>query len=346
MKLIIFAGGGGTRLWPLSRQEMPKQFNKIFSGKSTMQLSVERVSESFGIENIFIQTLKKYKKIIEDQIPELPDSNIIIEPEKRDVGPAVCFGMLELKKRGFSGPTAVLWADHLIKKPGEFIKALRIGEGLILKNPNRIIFLAEKSRFPNNNLGWIKIGKKIGEIDGKDYYEFIGFKYRPSLEECRVWHESEIYFWNPGYWITSIDFLLDQYKNLSPEIYKNIISGNYCNIVKTHFDNAIAEKINPGNAIVILTDMGWSDPGTLYALKEVMAKNKMDNVIKGKVASLDMADCLVYNLEDEKLVTTIGLTGTVIVNTRDALIVVAKDDVVKITKLLEIIREQGLESYL
>lgn len=346
MKLIIFAGGKGTRLWPLSRENSPKQFDKLFEGKSTLELAIDRVQGAFGLENIFIQTIEKYKKSVMAQVPSLNKSNIIIEPAMRNLGAAVCLSALELKKRGFSGPMAILWSDHLMKNEKEFISALKGAEKIISQKPNSFVFLAEKPRFANNNLGWIKVGDKSNGIEGADCYSFEGWKYKPDSEDCQRMFQSGQYFWNPGYFITSIDFLINQYINLAPEIYTAVSQGRYLAAPETHFDRAIIEKLDPSKAAVIKTDMGWSDPGTLYALKEALEKNKQSNVLKGSVASMNCSDCLFYNLENNKLVAAIGLSGTVVVNTPDAVIVVPKDEVVHITELLKKIKEKGLERYL
>lgn len=346
MKLIIFAGGSGTRLWPLSRENSPKQFDKIFDGRSTIQLAVSRVEPAFGLNNIFIQTQIKYKDIVREQLPGLPEDNIILEPERRDLGPAVCLGMLELKKRGYLGPVGILWADHLMDDVDEFTTALAAGEKLIDEQPDRFVFLAERSRFANNNLGWIKVGEKIGQKEGKDFYRFAGWKYRPPQEECEDMHKSPEYFWNPGYFITSVDFLIKQYELLAPAIYQPILAGDYAAAEKAHFDEAIIEKVDLSKAVVIITEMGWSDPGTLYALKEALEDNSEANVIQGKITMLDTKDCLIYNFEPKKLVAVIGLKGMVVINSDDALIVVPKNEVVKITKLIQQMREEGHHSHL
>ena len=346
MKLIIFAGGIGTRLWPLSRENSPKQFDRIFAGKSTLELAIERLETAFSLNDIFIQTQDKYFEIIRQQVPGLPAENIILEPARKNLAPAVCFAMVELKKRGFKGPVAILWADHLMENILEFTMALKIGEKLIEENPDRFIFLAEQSRFANNNLGWIKIGEKLGEIENKSYHSFAGWKYRPAIQECLVMHQSPEYFWNPGYFITSLEFLLKKYQELAPEIYQKVVTENYHLAEELHFDQAIIEKVDLSQAVVILTEMGWSDPGTLYALKEALAEDSEANVIYGKVTTLETKDSLIYNLEKEKLVATIGLEGMVIVNTPDALIVVPKEEVVKISKLIEKMKQEGLTQHL
>jgi mannose-1-phosphate guanylyltransferase len=346
MHLIIFAGGVGTRLWPLSRENSPKQFDKIFSGKSTIQLAIDRIAPYFGIDNVFVQTVDKFSGVIAKQLRNLPTDHILVEPARRDLGPAVCFAMLELKKRKIAGPVALLWADHLMENTEEFVKALQLGENLIKEDPDRFIFLGEEPRFANNNLGWVKIGKKIGRIDSADYFAFEGWKYKPPMAECDKMYKSGKYYWNPGYFISSVEFILKQYKNLSPQIYNAVSKNKYATAEALHFDTAIIEKVDMTNAVVIKTNMGWSDPGTLYALKEALEKENGANVVKGNVVEIDSSDSLIYNFEKKKLITAVGLQGMVLVNTRDALIVVPKEKVVRVTDLLKKIKDMGLHEYL
>jgi mannose-1-phosphate guanylyltransferase len=346
MKLVIFAGGIGTRLWPLSRENSPKQFDKFFSGKSTLQLAVERVAPAFGPENIFIQTVSQYREVVSAQVPDLASDHIIIEPERRNLGPAVCLSVLDMKRRGFTGAMSILWADHLMDHPDIFIKALHTGAGLINRDPDRFVFLGEHPRFANNNLGWIKTGAKIGTAEGLDYFAFKGWKYKPTPEECEVLFRSGESFWNPGYFITSIAFLEEQYRVLAPDIYNAVKNGRYSTAEATHFDRAIIEKVDLSRAIVIKTNMGWSDPGTLYALKEALQKSEEANVVNGETSFLETTDSLLYNLEEGKIIAGVGLKGMVVVNTPDALVVVPKDKVVMITDLVKKMKAEGKTKFL
>ena len=346
MKLVIFAGGIGTRLWPLSRVNSPKQFDRIFNGKSTLQLAFDRIAPTFGADNIYIQTSPLYKDAIVEQLPQLPAGNVFVEPDRRDLGPAVCFAVNELKKRGQSGAVALLWADHLMERTEEFSGALQSAEEMISADGDRFVFLAERPRFANNNLGWIKVGKKKGSSGSRDIHGFEGWRYRPPQEECDEIYRSGNAFWNPGYFVTSIDYLLDSYRRLAPEIYDHIAAGRYDLAAPLHFDEAIIERLDLSNAVVIKTNMGWSDPGTLYALKEALEKSQSENVIHGKVSCLHSEDSLLYNLDDKKVLAAVGLKGMVVVNTRDAILVAPKDEVVHITKLLKKMKEEGLEEYL
>ena len=346
MKIIIFAGGIGTRMWPLSRINSPKQFDTIFEGKSTLQLAYERVAPTFGSVNIYVQTMEMYAEIIKKQLPELPAENLFLEPARRDVGPAVLFSIDKLKNSGYSGSIAIIWADHIMDRVFEFTSALKAAEKLIEKKPERFIFIGEKPRFANNNLGWIKVGEKCEEIENRDCFSFLGWKYKPKKEVCEQMFASGEYFWNPGYFISSVDFLLECYKKLAPEIYECVTNGKYAESPKASFDAAIIEKVDLGNAVVLKTDMGWSDPGTLYALKEALEESPEANVEKGNVINYETADSLVYNMEEGKILATVGLKGMVIVNTKDALLVAHKDNVIKITELLKKMKEEKLDKYL
>lgn len=357
MKIIIFAGGIGTRMWPLSRKSFPKQFIKMFGGRSTLELAVSRV-KPFGLENIMIGTLKQYVPLTKKYLPKINKKNIVGEPTLRNVAPAIGLNLIKLRKQGYKGPIAILWADHLMKREENFLRVLKEGEKLIKQNPNRLIFIAEKPRFPNNNLGWIHIG---GEIQ-KGVYKFLGWKYKPEINLCKKMFNSKKWFWNPGYFVMDVDFALSLYETLQPEMYKGLIKIEksigtkkeksvvekiYPTFEKIHFDNAIAEKVSPDQAVVLKSDMGWSDPGTLYAMKEALVLEKDENLEKGNIFSFETKDSLFINEEKGKLLTSIGLEGLVIVNTKDVILVVPKDKVTEVSSLIkELEKDKKMEKYL
>ena len=350
MKIIIFAGGTGTRFWPLSRKKFPKHFKKIFNGekkqKSTLQLAVDRVEKTFGSDNIYISTNENYVSLVKDQLPQISTTNIIAEPMKRDVGPAVGFALINLRKLGYRGPVALLWADHLIGDVEEFINALKAGRDIVYKTPEKVVMIAEEPRYPENNLGWIHIGNNISE----NLFEFKGWKYRPAVDECKRMFESNQWKWNPGYFVGDVDNLLSLYKHYQPSMYKILVKIEqsigtseetatlhklYPKLEAIHFDTAIAEKIEHTEAIVVCVKMHWSDPGTLYALKEGLLGKTDQNLEKGRVYTLKTSDSVVINEDKHKLVTTYGLEGIVVVNTPDALIVTHKDKISQMTELVQ-----------
>ena len=169
MKIVVFAGGVGTRLWPLSRKNSPKQFEKILGDKSTLQLAVDRLRPDFAFEDIYIATGKKYEKIVRQQLPKIPAQNFIFEPAIRDVGPAVGMAMSVIGKEHPNSPVAILWSDHFVKKERRFREVLHFAEDLVRENNSSLILIGQRARFANQNLGWIEFGQEIREIRGTKF---------------------------------------------------------------------------------------------------------------------------------------------------------------------------------
>lgn len=350
MKAIIFAGGAGTRLWPLSRKNSPKQFRKIVNDKSTLQLAVDRLRPDFSLEDIYVATNAVYKDAVGEQLPELPEQNFIFEPEKKDVGPAIALMAGIFSRKQPKEPMAILWSDHLVKKISQFKKILKVAGNYIKKNPEKIVFIAHKPRFPSFNLGYIHFGGKIQTADGITFLKFEGFKYRPDEQTAKKFFNSRNYAWNLGYFVTTAEFIYRAFQHFAPNIYKNtekilscygkrnyqqVLKREYGNVESINFDNAILENLDKKDALVIVEDIGWSDIGAWEALKEALENHPDENVIKGKVHLEDVRDSLIYNYEDKKLIVGIDLEENIIVNTHDVILITKKNSVSKIKKLVE-----------
>ncbi len=350
MKAIIFAGGAGTRLWPLSRKRSPKQFEKIIGEKSTLQLAVERLYPDFKPNDIFISTNSIYRNIVFSQLPNIPKNNFIFEPEKKDVGPAVALVMGMLVKKGVNEPVVIIWSDHLVKKAAKFRQIINSAGAFIRKHPNKIIFIGHKARFASQNLGWIAYGQQTDKINGTALYEFSGFKYKPDLETAHKFFTSGKHAWNLGYFVTTPSFIYEAFKRLAPAVYQGIeqilsnlgkknfnkqFSKIYSGVESIHFDNAVLEKLSKDDAYVVVEDIGWSDVGAWEALKEALEKHPAENITRGKVYLEDSKDSLVYNYDDKKLIVGIDLDGAIVVDTKDVLLVAKKTSVPKIKKILE-----------
>lgn len=356
MNAVIFAGGVGTRLWPLSRKKSPKQFEKIIDNKSTLQLAAERLQPDFSWKNVYVSTGEAYVPIVHGQLSELPAGHVIGEPEMRDVGPAVGLMAAILSKEAPDEPMAILWSDHLVGKDALFRKILRVAGEYIKEDPAKIIFVAQKPRFASENLGWIEYGDPVTKKERIAFHTFIDCQYRPGKETAQRYFKSGHHGWNLGYFVTSPRFLLSLYQRFVPNVYSGLVKiagawhtgkaaevlGNvYPTLEKIHFDNAILEKLDPSQALVISENIQWSDIGAWEALKEALAEAQEKNVTQGKVMLNDTQDSLVYNYTDQ-LIVTIDLDDMLVVNTSDVVLVCKKGSVPKIKKLVE--RMSGTEN--
>lgn len=349
MKAVIFAGGVGTRLWPLSRKNTPKQFGKIVGDKSTLQLAVERVLPIISLKDIFISSGQRYGEVLRGQLDTLPVENFILEPEMRDVGAAVGLVAAILEKISPDEPFIILWSDHLMKNEQMFRNILLAAEKILEKEKDKIVFIGQKSRLATQNLGWIEFGEKLQDVDGLSVYEFESLHYRPTLQKAEEFHVSEKHAWNPGYFGTTPRFLMSLYRKHAPEMagkltkiqeawgtdsYSAVLAEVFPTLEKISFDNLILEKMGEGDGYVIGADFGWSDVGAWEQLKEALSNSTDENVTKGKVMLTDSRDSLVFNYTDQ-MVVGIDMSEFLIINTEDVTLVCPKNSVPKIKKLVE-----------
>ncbi len=356
MYAVLFAGGVGQRLWPISRRNTPKQFTPILGTKSSLQLAVEHLLPIIPLENIFISTNERYGELLTQQVPELPKDNFILEPVRRDVAAAVAYAFLKLQQKGLSGPILFQWSDTYVRHDDRLRAAIDVGQELIKDNPQRLVFLGETPRFVSENLGYIEHGQEVGRVWDMPFYEFRSMVYRPHTERCAQMIRAGNYVWNSGFYVTTIEFIADQYRKFTPQITQIIdeilkdegtdqeypsLHQLYPTIPTMHFDESFLMRLQPDQALLLKVNLGWSDPGSLYSLKEALQSSRDSNVTQGEVVSVDTRDSLIINEEEGKTISVMGLQGLMIVNTPDALLVIAKDSVRHIKLLLDELERQG-----
>lgn len=350
MKAVIFAGGVGTRLWPLSRKKSPKQFERIVDDKSTLQLAVERLLPEFKPEDIYISTGKAYVDLVASQLDFIPRENIIGEPAKKDVGPAVAFMMGYLAQRFPAESVIILWSDHLVKHQQHFKDIIKAASHIVEKEHDRIIFIGQKPRFASENLGWIEMNGPVHKSGNLEFRSFAGFKYRPDHELAKKYFADSKYCWNLGYFVSTPKFIYGLFKRFAPAIYEltekivhekdntkfeAALDKYYREMPEISFDNAILEQLDKDYAYVVAEDIGWSDVGAWEALKEALEQKREDNITKGQVLLQDSKDNLIYNFEDKKLIVGIDLEDVLVINTGDVLLVARKASVSKVKKIVE-----------
>lgn len=351
MKIVLFAGGVGSRLWPLSRKNAPKQFGKIIGDQTMLQIAVGKLFPDFSWNDVYISTGVHYAKHVEEQLPDLPKENILVEPEMRDVGPAVGLVTAMFAKMDPNEPVALLWgSDHLVKEEELFRKVLKTAEEMVRKDSDRIIFVGQKPRFASQNLGYIAYEPQAAEtLNDLPLHRFTGFQYRPHLSTAERWVKDGKHAWNLGYFVTTPKFLWRMFEENAPNLfhqlrtihdavgtpeYEEVLKATYPQIEKISFDNAVLEKMDKSYGYVISVDLGWSDIGAWEALKEALSSHGDENVTRGNVLVEDSHDTLVFNFTDQ-LVVGIDMAEMIVVNTNDVTLICPKASVPKIKKLVE-----------
>lgn len=360
LKIILFCGGSGTRMWPASRKEKPKQFQPLVGETSMFQQAVARIKKGFPLKDVYVITGRQYVGLVVQQEPDLPLENVIIEPEMRDTLAAVGYAAAVLDKKFDNPIVASLWAaDHLVKNDENFISALKAAYEFARDN-DKMVSIDVRPTYANIHVGYIKIGKMI-KNGGHSFFEYIKQVEKPDLVKAKKYAASFEYLWHAGYKVWHTQKMLDQYRKFAPKVYKGleeiqqnwggdrqdeIVRKVYPNLEKDSVDYAIFEKMDPTDLVVLPSDLGWSDIGAWNILKEELSGEPSDNVVSGNVIDVDSEDCLIYNKSENKVIATIGLRDLIIVDTPDGLLVCDKDRVSEIKKVVEKIKETKQEKFL
>lgn len=318
MKIVILAGGAGTRLWPMSTDEKPKQFQKLISDRTMIQETFDRVN-FVDPSDIYVSTNLKYVDLVKEQLPEIPEENIIAEPSRQDSGP--CMGLVAalIAKTEPEAVIAMVSSDHLVQDVNEFQEKLKM-TAVIAKRDKTLNIIEVKAKSPNVNLGYVQVGTQIEP----GVFEFKAFKEKPDLETAKQFLASGDYLWNTGYYVWRADVILDAFKLHLPQTYNQLMSIQAGGDINTHYplcdkisvDYGIMEKVAPDQVRIISADLGWSDIGTWASLHEELVADPQDNLIKGNVFALECKGCVLYN-ESETPLSVFALTGMVVVQTNE-----------------------------
>lgn len=361
MKIVIFSGGSGTRMWPLSRRDLPKQFQNLVGEKSMFQQMVDNILEGFDPKDVFILTGKNYLDIVKEQVPQLDEQNIIGEPEMRDTLAAVGFAVAYLDKK-FPGETmAALWgADHILKEKKTLINALKAAEKLA-NEKNVIAKVDVRPTFPSVHLGYIELGSKVENIEDFEVFEFVRHVEKPDFATAEKFLEAGNYLWNTGYFVWKIDKIMELFQKYTPEMSaildkikeaigtekeEQVIAEQYNLIPKKMIDHALFEKLQHGDQLEIPADLGWTDVGAWNVLKDELAEEDGNNVVRADHIDIDSKDCLIYEVDENKIVATVGLEGMIVVDTPDALLICPKNRSQDVKRIVEQLKEQNKTKFL
>lgn len=319
---IIMGGGIGSRFWPYSRKSRPKQFLDFFgTGESLIQLTYHRYCKVVPPENVFVITNIQYKELVQQQLPQLPEDHILLEPTRRNTAPCIAWASMHIQKLNSKANIIVAPSDHLILKEDEFINSLSKGLEFISQSP-RLLTLGIKPNRPETGYGYIQIDEHLQN----DFYKVKTFIEKPELEFAKVFIESGEFYWNSGIFLWNVETILNTFNEIMPEIFQRIAQGEegFASCPNISIDYGIMEKAN--NVYVQLCNFGWADLGTWNSLHEVAPKDMNQNVsTHGNV--------LLYNCNNNmiaapngKLVVLQDLENYLVADTENVLLVCKKDD--------------------
>ncbi len=351
---LIMAGGKGERFWPRSRVSLPKQFLSLTDdGKTMIQLTVERISPLVNIEDVYIATNKNYKELVKQQLPGIPEENILCEPVGRNTAPCIGLGAAHVAKKYDDATMIVLASDHLIKNNEVFTETFTQACEVAEKGEN-LVTIGITPNYPETGYGYIKYDQNTKEGSAYAVEKFVE---KPVLEVAKEYLADGHYLWNSGMFVWKVSTILNNFKKLLPESYaalmkikesvgtadeETVLNKEFMNLEAESVDYAIMEKAD--NIYIIPGNFGWDDIGSWLAVGRIKKTDDDNNVVNGNVVTVNTKNCVIEGAD--KLIATVGLRDMVVVDTKDATLISTKENAGEIKKVLAKLRETGKNQYL
>lgn len=345
------AGGIGSRFWPLSRTAKPKQFLDILGiGRTFIQQTYDRFSKIIPTENFLVVTSVKYKGLVLEQLPELAEEQVLLEPLRRNTAPCLAYAVYKIKDQNPNANLIVAPSDHVILKEEEFIRQIKNGLEFTKEN-NALLTLGIKPNRPETGYGYIQVKKKVEFNDLGNLYKVKTFTEKPDEQMAQVFVQSGEFFWNSGIFIWSLPSIIRAFDTHLPNVSSlfekgmnlyntddevHFINKTYSECPGISIDFGIMEKAK--NVFVLTADFGWSDMGTWGSLYENREKDKEGNVINGdNILTYNIKNCIV-NISDQKVAVLQGLDGYIIAESNETLMICRKEDEQQIKKFVTDVR--------
>jgi mannose-1-phosphate guanylyltransferase len=363
---VIMAGGRGTRLWPFSRNDKPKQLLQFVGGRSLLQLSFERLRGVVPPERTFVCTSAAQREAVLANLPELPPENVLGEPEGRDTANAIGFPAVVLKKRDPDAVMAVVTADHVITPIDQFQKAVRQAFAVVAEQPKALVTFGLVPTYGHTGLGYIHRGDALKLKTGATgAYKVQAFKEKPDKVTAERYVESGRYYWNSGMFVWRCDTVLAELAIHLPESHKGLmkigeawgtpgaqqaLADVYPTLTRKSIDYAVMEPAsqNKGKANVVVVEMNiqWLDIGSWPALAETLPNDENDNAVDSKVAVLvDSFNNIVISHEPQHLMALVGVSDMIVVHTPDVTMVCPKSEAQRVKELVDRVKDKTRGGY-
>ena len=347
LAIVIMAGGAGTRFWPLSTEKKPKQFLKLFGKRSLLQQSYDRVSTLVSPDRILVLTSESFMSLVKEQLPDIPDNNIIGEPMRRDTAAAVALAALLCKKRFGNCVMGIMTADHLIEPVDSFHKTLFSAVGEASKE--KVLYtIGIEPTYAATGFGYLECGKKVLDDGGTNHFELKQFKEKPDEKTAMAYLETGRFFWNSGMFVWSVEAISEEFEKHLPAHIQHLskavekestkewpeaLKAGFEPLEKISIDFGIMEKA--ANVRTISAGFSWNDVGGWLALEEFLSKDDDSNVHRGDISTFDATSNLVFCDDEDEMVALVGVKDLVIVRAGKRTLIVDKKRAEDIKKLVE-----------
>lgn len=332
--LVIMAGGVGSRFWPMSTAENPKQFIDVLGvGKSLLQLTVERFDKICNASNIWVVTNKKYVEKVKEQLPNLPSENILCEPCRRNTAPCIAYVSWKIKAKDPNANIVVTPSDHIVTNKEEFQRVVSSCLNFTAET-DAIITLGMKPTRPETGYGYIKADLTSSSLRNKEVYRVDSFREKPDLDTAKQYIKNSEYFWNAGIFIWNVNTIINAFRIYQPalsnifnslqqyygtEKEQEMIDKVFPECENISVDYAIMEKAE--EIFVCPSDFGWSDLGTWGSLLEQTKKDLYGNSCIGNNISLfETNNCMIHTTQEKKVVVQ-GLDGYIVAENNNTLLI-------------------------
>lgn len=360
---VIMAGGSGTRLWPMSRADQPKQLIPFIHGRSLLEVAVDRLEGLIEPDRQLISTGEAFRHAVRQAMPQLTDEQILGEPTGRDTLAAIGFPAAVLARHGENPTIAVFTADHIIEPPDVFQQRVRLGLDLAERDDSTLVTFGIEPTHPATGYGYVELGDALADFEGA--HMTAAFKEKPDAATAEQYVQSGRFLWNSGMFVWKAKTLLDLIARYEPTVHEGLVRiadawdtpdraevlrSVYPELKKISIDYAVMERAGADERVAVTTvrmPVQWLDVGSWEAFSRTLTPDEAGNAIAADRATvMDSRNNLVVSDDPEHLVALLGVEDLVVVRTARATLVCRRDHAEKIKQLHQTVGEQYGETYL
>ncbi len=342
---VIMAGGRGERFWPKSRNDFPKQFLSLTSdGKTMIQKTVQRILPLVSYDDIFIVTNQKYVGLVKEQLPQIPDENILAEPMAKNTAPCIGLACAVIRKKYQDAMMLVLPSDHLIRYEPMYIDTLKQAIS-VAEQDNTLVTIGITPTYAETGYGYINFSRDTQE-NRMCVYKVNRFVEKPDIDTAKKYLASGDYLWNSGMFVWKVSSIMNDFARFLPETYEglerieeSVGQDNFEQVLRTEFEKFKSESIDFGimeksdSIYVVSGSFGWDDVGSWLALERINTTNEYGSYVKGDVITINTKRSIVSG--GKRLIAMVGVEDMIVVDTDDTILICAKDSAQDIKKVIE-----------